>query len=160
MWQHIQEYIDEQISRLMDSLYQKLNKKLDALTNQTSTKHDDNKNASKFQARLINLTNIKFTKEQIRTLSIGPNYAIEQEPKQYINELIIDMESAVRHFEPKIQNTYCYLAAKQIKHIMTTNKYNTLHKRYKYNINELKKILQNNNLTIAKADKKQRNSKN
>jgi len=27
MWQHVQEYIDEQISRLMDNLYQKLNKK-------------------------------------------------------------------------------------------------------------------------------------
>ena len=27
MWQHIQEYIDEQIKRLMDNLYQKLNKK-------------------------------------------------------------------------------------------------------------------------------------
>ena len=26
MWQHLQEYIDEQISRLMDNLYQKLNK--------------------------------------------------------------------------------------------------------------------------------------
>ena len=34
MWRHIQEYIDAEISRLMDSLYQKLNKKLDALTNQ------------------------------------------------------------------------------------------------------------------------------
>jgi len=28
-----------------------------------------------------------------------------------------------------------------------------LHKRYQYNIKELKKILQNNKLTIAKADK-------
>jgi len=46
-WQQIQEYIDEQISRLVDSLYQKLNKKLDALTNQTSTKHN-NENDSKF----------------------------------------------------------------------------------------------------------------
>ena len=54
----------------MDSLYQKLNKKLDALTNQTGTKHDSNKNASKFQSQLINLTNIKFTKEQIQTLSL------------------------------------------------------------------------------------------
>ena len=43
MWQHTQ------ISRLMDNLYQKLNKKLPALTNQTSTKHDNSKNASKFQ---------------------------------------------------------------------------------------------------------------
>ena len=71
MWQHIKEYIDEQISRLMESLYQKLNKKLDALTNQTSTRHN-NENASKFQSRLINLTNIKFTREQIQTLSLGP----------------------------------------------------------------------------------------
>jgi hypothetical protein len=66
----------------VDNLYQKLNRKLDALTNQTSTKRDNKKNASKFQSRLINLTNIKFTKEQIQTLSLGPNYAIEQEPKQ------------------------------------------------------------------------------
>ena len=63
-------------------------------------------------------------------LSLGPNYAMEKEPKHYINELIIDMENAIRHLEPKIQNTYCYLAAKQIKHIMTTNRHNTLHKRY------------------------------
>jgi len=40
MWQHIQEYIDAQISRLMDNLYQKLNKKLDALINQTRTKRE------------------------------------------------------------------------------------------------------------------------
>ena len=32
--------------------------------------------APKFQPRLINLTNIKFTKEQVQTLSLGPNYAI------------------------------------------------------------------------------------
>lgn len=86
-------------------------------------------------------------------MSLGPNYAIEQEPKQYISELIIDTENAIRHLEPKIQNTYHYLAAKQIKDILTTNRYNTLHKRYQYNINELRKILQNNNLTILKADK-------
>jgi len=137
----------------MDNLYQKLNKKLVALTNQTSTKHDNNKNASKFQSLLINLTNLKFTKEQIQTLSLGPSYAIEQESKQYINELITDTESVIRHLEPKIQNTYRYLAAKQIKHIMATYRHNTLYKRYQYNINELKNILQNNNLTRVKADK-------
>jgi len=67
----------------MDNLYQKLNKKLDALINQTRTKRDNNKNKSKLQSRLINLMNIKFTKEQIQTLTSGPNYAIEQEPKKH-----------------------------------------------------------------------------
>jgi len=38
----------------MDILYQKLKKKLDALLNQTRTKHGNNKNTSKFQSRLIN----------------------------------------------------------------------------------------------------------
>ena len=73
---HIQEYTDEQINRLMDNIYHKLNKKLDALINQPNTRHN-NGNAPKFQPRLINLTNIKFTKEQVLTLSLGPNYAIE-----------------------------------------------------------------------------------
>ena len=63
MCQHIQEYIDEQIKRFMDNLYHKLNKKLDSLTNQISTKHDNIKNDSKLQSRQINLTNITFTKK-------------------------------------------------------------------------------------------------
>ena len=153
MWQHVQEFIDELISRLMDNLYQKLNKKLDVLTNQTNTKHNNNEKNSKFQSQVINLTNIKFTREQIQTLTLDPNYAIEEEPKQYINELIKETENAIRHLEPKIQNNYQYLATKQVKHITMTNRHSTLHKRYKYNINELKKTLQNNNLTIVKADR-------
>jgi len=44
-------------------------------------------------------------------------------------------------------------AAKQIKHTLTTDRHNTLHKRYQYNINQLKKTFQNNNLTIVRADK-------
>jgi len=52
MRQHIQDYTDTQISRLMDNLYQKLNRKLDALANQTCTKHNNNQNASRFEPRL------------------------------------------------------------------------------------------------------------
>jgi hypothetical protein len=36
---------------------------------------------------------------------------------------------------------------------MTANTYHTLHKRYQYNLNQIKSILRKNNLTIAKADK-------
>ena len=34
MWEHIQNYIDQQINKIMESQYEKLNKKLDILTNQ------------------------------------------------------------------------------------------------------------------------------
>jgi hypothetical protein len=36
---------------------------------------------------------------------------------------------------------------------MMTNIHNTLHNKYQYNVNKLKNTLQNNNLTIVKADK-------
>ena len=49
-----------------------------------------------FQPRIINLSDVQFTKEQIQTLSLGPNYAIEKEPKQYINELMVDTDNAIR----------------------------------------------------------------
>jgi hypothetical protein len=51
------------------------------------------------------LSDIQFTKEQIQTLSLGPNYAIEKEPKRYIKELIVDTEHAIRQLDPKLQNT-------------------------------------------------------
>jgi len=47
---------------LMDNQYQKLNKKIDMLTKQTQTKHNNDKNAFTFHSKLINLPNIKFTK--------------------------------------------------------------------------------------------------
>ena len=45
------------------------------------------------------------------------------------------------------------MAAKKIRQIQESNRQNIMHKRYQYNINQIKKILQHNNLTIAKADK-------
>jgi hypothetical protein len=44
------------------------------------------------------------------------------------------------------------MAAKKIKQIKESNRHNTMHKRYQYNINQIKKI-QHNNLKIAKVDK-------
>jgi len=44
------------------------------------------------------------------------------------------------------------MTSKKIRQIKESNRHNTMHKRYQYNINQIKKILQHN-LTIAKADK-------
>jgi hypothetical protein len=106
MWQHIQNSIDSQIDGLMDNLYQNLKKKLDTVTKQMQTIHNNEKNAFTFHSRLINLTNTKFTKQQTHILTLCLDYSIEKEPKQYINELIIDTENAIRHLDPKIQNTF------------------------------------------------------
>ena len=81
---------------------------------------------------------------------MGHNYVIEKEPKNYINELIVDIEVAIGQLDPKVQNTYRHLAAKQI---LNSNRHNTHHKRQQYSINQIKRILENNNLTLVKADK-------
>jgi len=64
-----------------------------------------------------------------------------------------DTENAIRTLEQKIQNTYRHLVIKQIKCISMTSRKNILLKRHQYNLNEIKKTLQNNNATVVKADK-------
>ena len=122
-------------------MYQKLNKKLDSLTQHTRNAQDDTRNTHT-QPRLINLTNTKFTKEQINTLALGPNYALEKDPKHYINELIIDTENTIRQLDPKVQNTFQYMATTKVKQIMASSTHHTLHRRYQYNLNQIRKTRQ------------------
>jgi len=76
------------------------------LTKPTKTTNNSGKNTHTEHVRLINLTNVTFTKEHISTLALGLNYALEKDPKHYMNELIIDTENAIRHLQPNIQSTF------------------------------------------------------
>jgi hypothetical protein len=68
MWRYVQNNIESELSERMNKLYERLNRKLDSLTQNTKTanRHKENKNTE--NNRVINLTNITFTKEQINTL--------------------------------------------------------------------------------------------
>lgn len=57
---------------------------------------------------------IKLSNEQIYTLNLWLDYAIEKSPEQCINTLITDTENAMIHLDIKIQNTFRYLATKKI----------------------------------------------
>jgi len=99
MWQYVQHNIDSKLKTYMDLLYKKLNRKLDVLTQHIRIDNKHKEHTQMGNNRVINMTNITFTKEQINTLKLGPQYAIEKNPKQYINELIIDTENAIRHLQ-------------------------------------------------------------
>jgi len=45
------------------------------------------------------------------------------------------------------------MAATRIKQMLATNTHHTVQKRYEHNLNQIRGILQRNNLTIARADK-------
>jgi hypothetical protein len=79
LWQLIQYSVASQVNDFMDQTYQKRNKKLDSLTRQIQTAHSTTrKKPNTNNSRVINLPNVKFTGEQISTLALGPNYAIEK----------------------------------------------------------------------------------
>ena len=75
----------------MEKQYQKLNQKLDTLMNNNTKLHNTQK-MNNFQPKVINLSQTRLTKQQLQTLTLGPNYAIEKEPELYINNLIIDQK--------------------------------------------------------------------
>ena len=89
MWQHIRSSIDSQVNDFMDKTYQKLNKKLDSLIKQRQMAHNTMQKTHKFHSRVINLSNINFTGEQISTLALGHKYAIEKDPQHYLNKKCI-----------------------------------------------------------------------
>ena len=136
----------------MENQYQKLNQKLDTLMNNNTKLHNTQK-MNNIQPKVSKLSQTRQTKQQLQTLTLGPNYAVEKEPKLYINNLIIDTEVAIRQLDQKSQNVYRHLAAKQIKNILASNRHNILHKRLQYNINQVRKIMEKNNLTAIKVDK-------
>jgi len=93
----------------MNKQYQKRNQKLDTLANKSNTQQSKYQKIAKEtnreqRQRIVNITNIKLTPEQREKLSLGPKYAIDKEPKYYINDLIIDTENAIRRLEHMMQN--------------------------------------------------------
>ena len=130
----------------------KLNKKLDNLIQDTPKYHGKTR-CTYNPNRVINLSNANFTGEQLKTLSLGPQFDIEREPRHYINHLTVDTDNAIRQLDSNIQNAFRYLATKRIQQIKDSCRHNTVHKRIQYNIMQIRKILENNNLTIARADK-------
>ena len=96
----------------------KLNKKLDNLT-QDTPKYHGNTRRTYNPNRVINLSSVNFTGEQLKTLSLGPQFAIEREPRHYINHLIIDTDNAIRQLDSNIQNAFRYFATKRIQQIKT-----------------------------------------
>ena len=134
MWQYIQCNIDEGLSTNMNTIYTKLNKKLDNHIHHTRREQRNIDKTTINHNRVINLSKVTFTKEQLKTLNLGPQFAIEKDPKYYINELIIYTDNAIRHLNSSVQNAVTYLATNKIQQIKESNRQNIIHKRLQYNI--------------------------
>jgi hypothetical protein len=88
----------------------------------------------------------KISDDKIKTLNIGFDYAIERNPKQFINKFIIETENAIRHLDI----TFRYLATKKI---ILPSQINVTHCINTSIQSKSKTILEQNNLSRAKPDK-------
>lgn len=72
------------------------------------TKHQQ----PQFYPRVKNLTEIKYTKEEMKLLNHGFQYSIEKPLTTYSTNLIIETENAIKILDTKLQNAYRILATK------------------------------------------------
>ena len=119
---YAQQNIDSKLYADMDLLYKKYNRKLDTLTQHVRIDQEPKQHKQIGNNRVINMSKITFTTKQINTLELGSQYAIERNPKQYINELIVDIENAIRHLQSNTQNMFRYMAARKIRQIKESNR--------------------------------------
>jgi hypothetical protein len=89
-----------------------------------------------FYTPAVNLGQVNFTNEEIKVLELGPNYALEQQVKYYVKELIIET-----NLDMKLDNTHRFLAYNKIKQILNGDRTHTIHKRQLYIIKQICKEL-------------------
>jgi hypothetical protein len=80
---------------------------------------------------------VKFNPEHLNTLKPGFQYVMEKHTEHFLNNLIIETVNVIKHLAPRLQSAYRQLAFKKLKQIQPTNQHNALHKRHKYNLQQL-----------------------
>ena len=120
-------------------------------TNQNFTKQSG---AATILPQNKNLTDIKFTEEEIELLNYGLQYNIERPLTTYFTNLIIEMEGAIKLLDTKLQNSYRIIAANKLKQILNSgNHYNILQKRRLYITKQLNKKLLTENAILVQTNK-------
>ena len=91
-----QNSINSRLDDIVDTLYQKINKELDTIIIHTHVTYNTEKNTHSFHSWLVNLTNTKFTKGQINTLTL----------RLLMSYIYIYMELLVK---PEMLTSYIYI---------------------------------------------------
>jgi len=105
IWPIIIQSIDYKLTMEMETHYNNLNRKLDKLQRekQTRRKTDTHHQRTQFYTRTVNLTNIRFSREELAFLNNGLQYSIEKPLKKYWTDLLMETEQAIRMLDSKMQ---------------------------------------------------------
>jgi len=121
---------------------------------QTKRNTDTHHQRTQFYTRTVNLTNIRFSQEELALLNNGLQYSIEKPLKKYWTELITETEQAIRLLDSKMQAVFRILATKKLKQISASdNHHNVMAKRQTYILKNINSKLEKDNAMVAKTDK-------
>jgi len=137
----------------MDNHYRKLKEKLERLQAQhkASMPRPKEQQPTSFPCT-INLTDIHFTDEEQKLLDLGLQYSMEKPAKATWENLVIEMECAIRLLDDKLQNPFRIMATKKLRQIHNTKHQNATHKRQWHVMKQINHKIANNKAMIAKAD--------
>jgi len=107
----------------METHYNNLNRKVDKLQRekQTKRKTDTYHQHTQFYTRMVNLTNIRSSQEELALLNNGLQYSIEKPLRKYWTDLIMETEEAIRVLDSKMQAPFRILATKKLKQISASD---------------------------------------
>ena len=155
IWNVLQNSINDSIRTQIDGKYKTIKQKIDKLTKQ-NTKNTNQEHT--FFPRVINKTDIQFTPNEELVMQKGLKYNIHQKPKNWINTLAIEAETALTLLPPQHQDPMRYIVAQNIEHLYKEHDKRQMNNQYQHR-NELKiikginKKLTDNGAIVTKSDK-------
>ena len=153
LWPHIQHDIESNLHKECGRRYHTLDNKIKHLVKQQAHALPPKQN---FHPRVMNMTDITFSETEMALLQKGPKYNIHDKPKDWIQNLALEAETAISHLPPPERETYRKLTAERINTLQDNNK--TTHPTHGTHseiktIRSIKTKLKNNKAMITRADK-------
>ena len=122
--------------------------------NKPRKKTDTHHQGTQFHTRTVNLTNIRFSQEEISLLNNVRQHSIEKPLKKYWTNLIMETKQAIRKLDSKMQAPHRILATKKLRQLRASDHHNNvMAKRQTYILKNINNKLEKENAMVAKADK-------
>jgi len=81
----------------------------------------------KFYPRVINTTDINFSERELTLLEKGPKYNLHSKPKDWIQNLALEAETAIMQLPPTDREVYRKLTAEHISTLIKENNTQNTH---------------------------------
>ena len=154
-WELIRDNIHNTVNPQFEKKFKSIESKLTKLTTAQKTKVED---TATFYPRFVNSTDITFTNEELDLLNKGIKYNLNYKHKMWVNNLALEVESAITLLPPGEQNYMRHQVAKNINKLINqqnpNNRRTAIKGKEEFRIlKQIRSKIQTNNALITKQIK-------